>query len=121
MTDTSKKEINVPMPYELKALKSAIKKVEKKTKIKVPLPYDLKKFYDHTDHTKKQQLIKRKARTIPFGYKLSENTDFIEPIESELQALQEAKNYLKTCSYREVAQWLHRKTGRYLSHVGLKR
>ena len=35
MTDTSKKEINVPMPYELKALKSATKKVEKKTKIKV--------------------------------------------------------------------------------------
>ena len=65
--------------------------------------------------------IKRKARTIPFGYKLSEDTDFIEPVDSELQALQEAKNYLKTCSYREVAQWLHRKTGRYLSHVGLKR
>jgi len=41
------------MPYELKILKDAIKKVEKKTKIKVPLPYDLKKFYDHTDNTKK--------------------------------------------------------------------
>ena len=65
--------------------------------------------------------IKRKARTIPFGYKLSEDTDFIESVDSELEALQEAKNYLKTCSYREVAQWLHRKTGRYLSHVGLKR
>ena len=65
--------------------------------------------------------IKRKARTIPFGYKISEDTDFIESVDSELEALQEAKNYLKTCSYREVAQWLHRKTGRYLSHVGLKR
>ena len=65
--------------------------------------------------------IKRRSRTIPFGYKLSEDTDFIESIDSELEALQEAKNYLKTCSYREVAQWLHRKTGRYLSHVGLKR
>jgi hypothetical protein len=65
--------------------------------------------------------IKRKARTIPFGYKISDDTDFIESVDSELQALQEAKNYLKTCSYREVAQWLHRKTGRYLSHVGLKR
>ena len=66
-------------------------------------------------------MLKRKARTIPFGYKLSENIDYIEPIESELEALQKAKEYLKTCSYREVAQWLHRKTGRYLSHVGLKR
>ena len=65
--------------------------------------------------------IKRKARTIPFGYKLSENTDYIEPIESELEALEQAKIYLKTCSYREVAKWLYKKTGRYLSHVGLKR
>ena len=65
--------------------------------------------------------IKRRARTIPFGYKLSENTDYIEPIESELQALEQAKIYLKTCSYREVAKWLYKKTGRYLSHVGLKR
>ena len=65
--------------------------------------------------------IKRKARTIPFGYKISDDTNFIESVDSELEALQEAKNYLKTCSYREVAQWLHRKTGRYLSHVGLKR
>ena len=44
MTDTSKKEINVPMPYELKALKSAIKKVEKKTKIKVPFHMILRNF-----------------------------------------------------------------------------
>ena len=65
--------------------------------------------------------IKRKARTIPFGYKISDDTDFIESVDSELEALQEAKNYLKTCSYREVAQWLHRKTGRYISHVGLRK
>ena len=63
--------------------------------------------------------IKRRARTIPFGYKLSEDTDYIEPIESELKALEEAKNYLKTCSLREVAIWLTRKTGRYISYVGL--
>ena len=53
MTDKSKIKFKIPMPYELKILKDAIKKVEKKTKIKVPLPYDLKKFYDHTDNTKK--------------------------------------------------------------------
>ena len=52
MTNKLKKEIKVLMPYEFKALKSAIKKVEKKTKIKIPLPYDLKKFYNHTDNTK---------------------------------------------------------------------
>tara|TARA_Y100000310_G_scaffold73661_1_gene69775 strand:- start:8 stop:334 length:327 start_codon:yes stop_codon:yes gene_type:complete len=65
--------------------------------------------------------IKRKARTIPFGYKIDETGDYLIPIDSELQALEQAKIYLKTCSYREVAKWLYKKTGRYLSHVGLKR
>ena len=65
--------------------------------------------------------IKRKARTIPFGYKLSEDIDYIEPVDSELQALEQAKIYLKTCSYREVAKWLTAKTGRYISYVGLNK
>ena len=68
-----------------------------------------------------EEKIKRKARTIPFGYKLAEDTDYIEPIESELEALEEAKKFLKTCSYREVAIWLTRKTGRYISYVGLRK
>jgi len=65
--------------------------------------------------------IKRKARTIPFGYKLAKDTKYIEPIELELQALEEAKNFLKTCSYREVAIWLTKKAGRYISYVGLRK
>ena len=66
-------------------------------------------------------MIKRKARTIPFGYKLAEDPDYIEPIESELEALEEAKKFLKTCSYREVANWLSAKTKRYISYVGLRK
>ena len=66
-------------------------------------------------------MIKRKARIIPFGYKLSEDTDYIEPIESELEALEKAKEYLKTCSLREVAIWLTKKAGRYISYVGLRK
>ena len=31
------------------------------------------------------------------------------------------REYLKTCSLRETARWLHRKTGRYISHVGLRK
>jgi CO/xanthine dehydrogenase Mo-binding subunit len=65
--------------------------------------------------------IKRRARTIPFGFKQSDNPDYIEPVKEELEALEQAKKYLKTCSLRETAQWLHRKTGRYISHVGLKK
>ena len=65
--------------------------------------------------------IKRKARTIPFGFKQSEDPDYLEPIKEELDALRQAKEYSKTCSLRETATWLHRKTGRYISHVGLRK
>jgi hypothetical protein len=66
--------------------------------------------------------IKKRTRQIPFGFKQSDtHQDYIEPIKTELEALDQAKKYLKTCSYRETAQWLHRKTGRYISHVGLRK
>ena len=65
--------------------------------------------------------IKRKARTIPFGFKQSEDPDYLEPIKEELDALRQAREYSKTCSLRETASWLHRKTGRYISHVGLRK
>ena len=65
--------------------------------------------------------IKRRARTIPFGFKQSQDPDYLEPVKEELQALDQAREYSKTCSLRETAQWLHRKTGRYISHVGLKK
>lgn len=65
--------------------------------------------------------IKKRGKTIPFGFRESNDPGYIEPVREELAALDEAKNYLKTCSYRETANWLHRKTGRYISHVGLKK
>tara|TARA_R100000789_G_scaffold57888_1_gene55900 strand:- start:338 stop:640 length:303 start_codon:yes stop_codon:yes gene_type:complete len=65
--------------------------------------------------------IKRKARTIPFGYKVDDTGNYLIPIESELEALEKAKEYLKTCSLREVAIWLTKKTGRYISYVGLRK
>jgi hypothetical protein len=64
--------------------------------------------------------IRRKSKTIPFGFKLSSDPAYLEPIQVELDALNEAKKYIKNCSYREVAQWLTKKTGRYISHVGLR-
>ena len=65
--------------------------------------------------------IKKRARTIPFGFKQSEDPEYLEPIKEELDALNQAREYSKTCSLRETASWLHRKTGRYISHVGLKK
>ena len=66
-------------------------------------------------------LLKRKARTIPFGYKLSNDPDYIEPVQEELNALHEAKEYLNNCSYREVARWLTQKTNRSITHTGLRK
>ena len=37
----------------------------------------------------------------------------------ELEALEIAKRHLKQYSYREVAIWLSKTTGRYISHMGL--
>ena len=65
--------------------------------------------------------IPRKSRVIPFGYSVDDTGKILLPIESELLALEKAKNYLKTCSYREVAKWLTATTKRYISYVGLKK
>ena len=65
--------------------------------------------------------IKKRARTIPFGFKQSNDPNYLEPVKEELDALRQAKEYSKTCSLRETATWLHRKTGRYISHVGLRK
>ena len=63
---------------------------------------------------------KRVSRTIPFGYKVNEEDDkLLEPIQEELEAIEQAKQYIKSCSYREVAGWMQRKTGRYISAPGL--
>jgi hypothetical protein len=56
----------------------------------------------------------------PFGYKFSEeNKMLLIPIPHELEALEKAKKYLKQYPSRNVAAWLTKVTGRYISHVGL--
>ena len=65
--------------------------------------------------------IKKKARTIPFGFKQSQDPEYLEPVKEELDALRQAKEYSKTSTLRETAQWLHRKTGIYRSQVGLRK
>lgn len=66
-------------------------------------------------------LHKRHARVIPWGYEVSEeNTDYLVAIIEQLDALKEAKEYLKSCSQREVCSWLLRKTGRSITPRGLQ-
>jgi len=58
---------------------------------------------------------------VPFGYEQHPvDPDILLPIPFELEALQRGKELLKEYSLREVANWLTQKTGRYISHEGLK-
>lgn len=66
--------------------------------------------------------IPRIARTIPYGYQEDpDDPDMLLPVPRELRALEKAKEYLRQYSYREVANWLTKQTGRSISHMGLKK
>ena len=86
-------------------------------KWKLPQPTDLK------DEEQKEWIqIPRIARIIPFGYKVNEtDTELLDPIPYELEALELARKYIKQYSLRQVANWLTTKTGREISHIGLRK
>ena len=66
--------------------------------------------------------IPKMARTIPFGYvEDPDDSTILRPIKNELDALEKAKKYLGQYSYREISNWLSKQTGRYISHVGLRK
>lgn len=71
---------------------------------------------------KQWHTIVRVTKKIPFGYELHpENDKLLVPVEHELEALELAKRHLKQYSYRAVAQWLSKETGRSITHMGLKK
>ena len=66
--------------------------------------------------------IPRVSRTIPFGYEVyEEDQDVLIPIVEELEDLELAKDYFTEYSYRDVARWLSDRTGRQISHIGLRK
>ena len=82
---------------------------------KLPQPTDIKEDNEWVP-------IPRISRTIPFGYDIDpDDPDVLLPNEYQLDMLEKAQQYLKQYSYREVANWLTRNTGREISHVGLKK
>ena len=82
-------------------------------KWKLPQPTDLKDDNEWMP-------IPRIARTVPFGYELDpEDKNLLKPIKIELDLLEQARKYIKQYSYREVAHWLSKNSGRDISHVGL--
>ena len=86
-------------------------------KWKLPQPTDLK------DEDEKEWIqIPRIARTVPFGYKINEkDSELLDPIAYELEAIELARKHVKQYSFRQVANWLTTKTGREISHVGLRK
>ena len=84
-------------------------------KWKLPQPTDIKEENEWVQ-------IPRIARTVPFGYKQSEeDPDILDPIPTELDLLDKARAYTNQYSYREVSNWLSTNSGRYISHVGLRK
>jgi hypothetical protein len=82
---------------------------------KLPQPTDIKEDNEWIQ-------IPRIARTVPFGYMQSEeDPDILDPVQTELDLLEKARTYVNQYSYREVANWLSTNTGRYISHVGLRK
>jgi len=80
---------------------------------KLPQPTDLKDDNEWMP-------IPRIARTIPFGYELDpEDINLLKPVKIELDLLEQARRYVKQYSYRQVANWLSKNSGRDISHVGL--
>jgi hypothetical protein len=72
--------------------------------------------------TKNWLVAPRIGRVIPFGYAIDPNDeDLLLPIPLELEALERAKRHLRNYSYREVAKWIEEVTGRYISHIGLRK
>jgi len=84
-------------------------------KWKLPQPTDIKEQNEWVQ-------IPRIARTVPFGYKLNEeDPDILDPIPTELDLLEKARQHVNQYSYREVANWLSTNSDRYISHVGLRK
>lgn len=66
--------------------------------------------------------IVRVGRHVPFGYEQDpDDPNIINPIPEELELLEKAKLFTKEYSLRQVAAWLSKESGRYISHVGLRK
>lgn len=65
----------------------------------------------------------RLGRHIPWGYMQDEDElDMLIPVPEQLDMLEDGKEWMRRgYSRRQVAAWLSDETGRYISHVGLKK
>ena len=68
------------------------------------------------------EYLKKKSKTIPFGYELSEIEGYFKPIPHQLEVLHKYLNLIREqkCSLREASSLIQQETNRKLSHVSLK-
>ena len=71
----------------------------------------------------KEDYIKRKTSTIPFGYEESEDEGYLKPIPDQLEALQVAEDLVtgESISLRDACEWIEYTTNRRISPPGLKK
>ena len=65
----------------------------------------------------------RTSSTVPFGYELEDDNKTLKPIQEQLDVLRNVSSMVKdnVLSLREGSLWIEHKTGRSLSHTGLKK
>jgi len=68
------------------------------------------------------EYIKKKGKSIPFGYEVSDIEGYLKPIPTELEVLHKYVQYVieKKYSLREASTLIQEETGRKLNHVSLK-
>lgn len=66
--------------------------------------------------------MRRASSTIPYGYKLAQDSVHLEPVPEELEALEEVTDAVSKGFYslREGSDILYALTGRSITHTGLR-
>jgi hypothetical protein len=71
----------------------------------------------------KDNYIKRKSSTIPFGYEESEDEGYLKPIPEQVEALKVAEDLVvgESISLQDACDWIEYETKRRISPPGLKK
>jgi len=71
----------------------------------------------------KDNYIKRKSSTIPFGYEESEDEGYLKPIPEQIEALKVAEDLVvgESISLQDACDWIEYETKRRISPPGLKK
>ena len=71
----------------------------------------------------KEDYIKRRTSTIPFGYEESEDEGYLKPIPEQIEALKVAEDLVvgESISLQDACDWIEYETKRRISPPGLKK